>query len=76
MGWWAGDIVAIDMYAIRYYLYLGTGANFCIFHTVCKMQLRSIASECIGFYTTAVTVFKIHGVQLRGFECSGIVSVY
>ena len=23
MGWREGDVVAIDMYAIRYYLYLG-----------------------------------------------------
>ncbi len=76
MGWWAGDIVAIDMYAIRNYLYLGRGANFYIFNSVCKMQLRSVGFQIYRVYTTGVTVFKIHGVQLRGFECSGIVSVY
>ena len=51
----------------------GKGADFCVFYSVCRMQLRSKTSESIGFIqlnipsvlAVGVTPYEIYEVLLR-----------
>ena len=59
-GWVGGKVtyLLIDMYAIRSSPYLRREQNFHIFYSVCRMQLRSVTSECIGLLRLRILRFS------------------